>query len=74
MAAAVTKIKEHFRPSGNDSDDPKTTIHNLPLEEQRTTDDDLNKPTAESDAGGAAKIQAAQAIWGRTGKYFLYFG
>lgn len=73
MAATLTKIKQHFRPSGR-GDDDASAIQDFPLEEQQTADDDLKKPTAESDAAGVAKIQAAQAVWGRTGKYFLYLG
>lgn len=73
MAAALTKIKHHLRPSGSGNDDANT-IQDFPLEEQQTADDNLKKPTAESEAAGVAKIQAAQAVWGRTGKCFLYLG
>jgi hypothetical protein len=73
MAEALTKIKEHFRSSGSGADNDNT-IQDVPLEEQQTTDDDLKKATAEPEAAGVAKLQAAQAIWGRTGKYFLYLG
>ncbi|QKX60392.1 uncharacterized protein TRUGW13939_07537 [Talaromyces rugulosus] len=73
MAAALTKIKQHLRPSGTGNDDGNT-IHEFPLEEQKTADGDLKKPTPEPEAAGVAKIQAAQAVWGRTGKSFLYLG
>jgi hypothetical protein len=73
MAAALTKIKQHLRPSGTGNDDGNA-IQDFPLEEQQTADDDLKKPTPEPEAAGVAKIQAAQAVWGRTGKSFLYLG
>lgn len=73
MAAALTKIKEHLRASGSGNDN-ENTIQEFSLEEHQNTEDDLKKPTAEPEAAGVAKLQAAQAVWGRTGKYFLYLG
>lgn len=32
------------------------------------------KPSHQLEVGGIAKLEAAQAVWGQTGRYFLYFG
>lgn len=72
---SLSKFKQQFRrsPTTNNGD----TIQKLELDLSSNLAEpngDPEKPAKSYEVGGIAKLEAAQAVWGRTGKYFLYFG
>lgn len=71
----LSKFKQQFRrsPAANNGG----TIHEVEpdmLSNRAELNGDSEKPAQSYEVGGIAKLEAAQALWGRTGKYFLYFG
>jgi hypothetical protein len=72
---SLSKLKQHFRlsPTANNGN----TIHEAEPDVSPNLAEpngDLEKPPQNFGVGGIAKLEAAQAVWGRTGKCFLYFG
>ena len=70
-----SKLKQQFRrsPAANNGD----TIHEVEPDTPANlaeVNEDPEKHTQSFEVGGIAKLEAAQAVWGQTGKYFLYFG
>lgn len=72
---SLSKLKQQFRrsPTANNGD----TIHEVEPDvpsNLTVPNEDPEKPAQSFEVAGIAKLEAAQAVWGRTGKYFLYFG
>lgn len=71
----LSKLKQQLRrsPTANNGD----TIHEVDPDAPpylAEPNEDPEKPAQSFEVGGIAKLEAAQAVWGRTGKYILYFG
>lgn len=72
---SLSKLKQQFRrlPAANNGD----TIREIEPDVSSILagpNGSPEKPAQSYEVGGIAKLDAAQAVWGRTGKYFLYFG
>ncbi|KUL85345.1 hypothetical protein ZTR_07043 [Talaromyces verruculosus] len=70
---SLSKFKQQFRrsPAANNGDTIQDPDMSSNLAEPNG---DPEKPAKSYEVGGIAKLEAAHAVWGRNGKYFLYFG
>lgn len=72
---SLSRFKDRFRSLR--PDDGVDYIHGTQPNEISTSVDPSEvpeKPEYQLEVAGIAKLEAAQAVWGRTGRYFLYFG
>lgn len=70
---SLSKLKQRLAPADRNAD-----VINEAQTEARSSvaepNDDPEKPSQQLEVAGIAKLEAAQAVWGKTGKYFLYLG
>lgn len=73
---SLSKLKQQLRrsPAATNNGDTINEVEPDMSFNLAELDTDPEKPAQGFEVGGIAKIEAAKAVWGRTGKYFLYFG
>jgi hypothetical protein len=72
---SLSKLKQRF--GSSEPADNADTINEAQADVMSSVADpseEPQKPSEQLEVAGIAKLEAAQAVWGRTGKYFLYVG